>query len=236
MRVPSSTPAGTFGVHGALTQNSAFALALGAWIGDHAARSLACGASTSDAEETLLIPNLPAPLAGTAGSWTFSGSRTRTLTLLAGLVAANRDFRFHAEKGFLKFERQIFAKIGAALHSAAAAAATTAEHIAETEKLAEDVAEILEHARIESGALRSRATESSMSIAVVHGPLFRVGEDRVSLADFLEPLLRVRIIGIAVGMVLQRKLAISALQFDVSDRAGNAQNLVVVSFCVCRQK
>ena len=75
-----------------------------------------------------------------------------------------------------------------------------------------------------------------MAITVVDGPLFGVGQDGVGFADLFEPLLGIRIIGIAVGMVLQRKLAVRALEFDVSDRAGNAQNLVVVSFCVCRQK
>ena len=150
-------------------------------------------------------------------------------------MAAHRHFLFHAEESFLKFESQVFAKIRAALYSAAAAS-TTAEHIAKTKELAEDVAEILEHTGIESGALRSCAAEPGMSIAVVHGPFFGVGEDGVGFADFFEPLLRVRIIGIAVGVVLQRKLAICALQFDVSDCAGNAQNLVIVSFCVCRQK
>ena len=119
MRVPSSTSGGNLGVNGALAQDSAFALALRAGIGNDASRALACGTSTSDAEETLLIPDLSAPLAGTAGSWTFSGGRTRTLTILASLVTADRDFLFHAEESFLKFERQVFAKIGAALHSAA---------------------------------------------------------------------------------------------------------------------
>lgn len=226
---------GNLGVHGPLAQNPAFALALGAGIGDHASRALAGGASTSDAEETLLIPNLSAALAGAAGGWTFSGGRTGTLTILAGLMAADRDFLFHAKESFLKFESQVFAQISPALHSAAAASAA-AEHIAESEEFAEDVAEVLEHTGIESGALRSCAAESGMAKAVIDGPFLRVGENGVSFADLFEPLLRIRIIGIAVGMVLERKLAVRALEFDVSDRAGNAQNLVVVSFCVCRQK
>ena len=211
------------------------ALALRAGIGDHAARALARRASTSDAEETLLIPDLSAAVAGTAGGWTFSGGGARTLTILAGLVATDGDFLFHAEESFLKFESQVFAQISPALHSAAAASAA-AEHIAESEEFAEDVAEVLEHTGIESGALRSCAAESGMAIAVIDGPFFRVGENGVSFADFFEPLLRVRIIGIAVGVVLECKLAVRALEFDLGHRAGNAQNLVVVSFCVCRQK
>ena len=214
---------GNLGVHGPLAQNSALALALGARVANHAARALTCRASTSDAEEPLLIPDLSAPLARTAGSWTFSGGGTGTLTVLTRLVAAHRDFLFHAEERFLKFEREVFAKIGAPLHAAPAASAT-AEHISEPKEFAEDVAEILEHTGIESGALRRCAAQSGVAIT------------GVGFADLFEPLLRIRIIGIAVGMVLQRKLAVRALEFDVSDRAGNAQNLVVVSFCVCRQK
>ena len=150
-------------------------------------------------------------------------------------MAADRDFLLHAEESFLKFESQVFAEIGAALYSAAAASAT-AERIAETEEFAEDVTEILEHTGIESSALRSCAAEPGVAIAVVDGSFFGVGENCVSFANFFESLLRVRIIGIAVGVVLERQFAVHTLEFDVSDRAGDAQNLVVVSFCVCRQK
>src|SRR5438045_7997447 len=134
---------GNLGVHGPLAQNSALALALGAGVANHAARALTCRASTSDAEETLLIPDLSAPLARTAGSWAFSGGGTGTLTILTRFVAAHRDFLFHAEERFLKFEREVFAKIGAPLHPAATASATS-EHIADTEEFAEDVAEHLD--------------------------------------------------------------------------------------------
>jgi hypothetical protein len=41
-----------------------------------------------------------------------------------------------------------------------------------------------------------------VAIAIVDGPFLRVGENGVSFADLFEPLLRIRIIGIAVGMVL----------------------------------
>ena len=226
---------GNLCVNGTLAQDSAFALALGARIGNHIARALAGRAGTSDAEEALLIPDLPPAIAGTARGCPFSRGGTRTLTILAGLVAADCDFLLHPEECLLKFEGQVFAEIGTALHSAAAASAT-AEGIAKTKEFPEDVAEILEHTGIESGALRSCAAESGVAIAIVDGSFFRVGENRVSFADFFEPLLRVRIIGIAVGVVLERKLAIRALEFDLSDRAGDAQNLVIVSFCVCRQK
>ena len=71
-----------------------------------------------------------------------------------------------------------------------------------------------------------------MAVAVVHGALVGVGEHGIGLADFFELFFRVRIIRIAVGMVLQRQLAIGALEFDLGDRAGHAQHFVVIAFCV----
>ena len=74
-----------------------------------------------------------------------------------------------------------------------------------------------------------------MAVAVVDGALIGVGEHGVGFADFFEFFFRVRIVGIAVGMVLQRELAIGALEFDLGDSAGHAQHFVVVAFCVRRQ-
>ena len=58
---------GNLRVHRALPQHAAFAFALGAGIGDHAARSLAGRTGARNAEESLLVANLAPALAGTAG-------------------------------------------------------------------------------------------------------------------------------------------------------------------------
>ncbi len=79
-------------------------------------------------------------------------------------------------------------------------------------------------------------TEAGVAVAVVDGALIGVGEDRVGFADFLEFFFRVRIVGIAVGMELQRQLAVGALQLDFGHGAGDAQHLVVIAFCVGGQK
>src|ERR1700733_6342971 len=55
-----------FGIDGALTKNAAFPFALRARVRDDVARALACGAGASNAEESLLIANLSAPVAGAA--------------------------------------------------------------------------------------------------------------------------------------------------------------------------
>ena len=65
--------------------------------------------------------------------------------------------------------------------------------------------------------------------AVVGRPLVGVGEDRVGLGRFLELLLGVLVARIAVGMVLQRQLAVRALDLLVAGRPGDAEDLVVVA-------
>ena len=228
-------PCGNLRVNGILAQDSAFTLALGARVGNYAACALAGRAGTGDAEKSLLIANLAAAVAGTAGGWPLARGGTGTLALLTSFVAADHYFLPNAEESFLEFQRNVLAEIGTALNPAAASSATT-EHVSKAEKFAENIAEILEHTGIESSALRSCAAQSRMTVAVIHRALFRVGQNGVSLADFLEFLLRIRIVGISVRVVLQRKLTVRALEFDLTHRAGDTQNVVIVSFCVSRQK
>src|ERR1700733_8562368 len=150
-------------------------------------------------------------------------------------MAANRYLGLGAEECLLELESKVFTQIGAALHAvatASASAATSAKHIPEAEELAKNVAEILEDGRIEARGLPRAATQSGMAVAVVNGALVGIGKHRVGFADFFEFVFRVRIIGIAVGMILQRELAIGALELDFGDRAVHAQHFVVVAFCV----
>ena len=98
-----------------------------------------------------------------------------------------------------------------------------------------NIAEILKDRWIEAATLPRTAAQSGVAVAVIHGALVRVGEHGVGFADFLEFIFRVRIVGIAIRMKLQRQLAIGALQFLLRDRAGHAQHFVVVAFCVRRQ-
>src|SRR5271165_5256206 len=147
---PVLHPRRNIGVNRALAQNAAFALALRAGIGNHAARTLARRTGASNAEESLLVANLAAPRARAAGHRALAWSCAGAVAFLASLVAADCNTSLFAEKGFFEFEREILAKVGAALHPAATAAATSAEQIAEAEELAEDVAEVLEDGGIES--------------------------------------------------------------------------------------
>ena len=128
-------------------------------------------------------------------------------------MAATCDLGLGDEKRLFECKSQIFAEIGATLNAAATASATTtaSEHVAEAKEFAEDVAEILEDRGIETASLPGAAAESGVAVAIIGGALVGVGEHGVSFADFLEFFFCVRIVGIAVGMKLQRELAIRAL-------------------------
>src|SRR5581483_9236395 len=117
---------------------------------------------------------------------------------------------------------------------AAPSTATSAKDVAETEELAEDVVEILEDAGVKTPAGR-RTAYSGVTEPVVHAALFGVGQNGVGLAAFFELLFRVRIVRIPVRMVLQRQLAVSALDLLIARASLDAEHLVVISFYVTRQ-
>src|SRR5580704_11805072 len=214
--------------------NAAFPFALRARIGNDVPASLTSGTCASDAEKPLLIAHLPAASARTAGCWPLAWRRTGAPAVLTGFVAANADLGLRAEKCLFELECQIFPKVGAPLNPAAAASTTAAsgERVAEAEKFAEDVAEVLEDGRIESRGLSRASAEAGVAVAVVGGALIGVGEHGIGFAAFLEFFLCVGIVGIAVGMKLQRELAIDALELDLGNRPAHTQNLVVIAFCV----
>src|SRR5580693_2685548 len=181
-------------VHLALPQKPTLAFALRAGISNYTARSLAGRTGPSDAEETLLIPHLTPAGARTAGGSTFARRGSRTSAIVAGFVTAHHDALFHTKGGLFKLNGQVLAQIRAALNPAAAAP-TASERIPETEKLAEDVAEILEHRGIETRARTCRTAHSGMAVAVVERSLFGVGQYRVGLGDFLKAFFRIGIVG-----------------------------------------
>jgi hypothetical protein len=150
-------------------------------------------------------------------------------------MAANIHFLIGTEDRFIKFEIQIFAQVGSSL-GAAATPAALAKRVAETEDVAKDVAKILEDSGIESSRPCAVAAHASVPEAVVQRSFLAIGENCVRFGDLLEPLFRVGIVGIAVRMVRHRKLAVSALDFNVGGRAGDTEDLVVIAFCVSGQK
>ena len=146
------------------------------------------------------------------------------------LLARNLNRRLGARRGFFEGDLEVVAQVRSALRAAAAPAA--AEHVAEAERVAEtreDVGEVGENRRVEAGAAptrRSRRRDRSGRTA----PRFSaIGEHRVRFGRFLEALLGVAIVRVAIGVVLQRELAIRALDLLVRRLALDAQYLVVVA-------
>ena len=78
-------------------------------------------------------------------------------------------------------------------------------------------------------ALRA-AADAGVAEAIVAGALVGVGEHRVGLGRFLELLLGRLVARVAIGVVLQRQLAVGALDLLIASRvAGDAEDLVVVA-------
>jgi len=74
-----------------------------------------------------------------------------------------------------------------------------------------------------------------MAKAIVHAAFLGVRQDGIGLAAFFELFFRVRIVRIAVGMVLQRQLAVSAFDLLLARAPLDPKYLVVISFYVARQ-
>src|SRR4029077_10290874 len=89
-------------VDGTLAKHSALAFALRARISNDVAGSLARGTRARDAEEPLLVANLPAAITGAAGRRSFTGSSSRPAAFFTSFVASNSDPRFGAEVCFLE--------------------------------------------------------------------------------------------------------------------------------------
>ena len=77
---------------------------------------------------------------------------------------------------------------------------------------------------------RAGALQTGVAIAVVRRALLRIAQNAVGFRGLLEFLLGVRVLGVAVGVVQQRELAVRALDLLVAGIPANAKNLVVISF------
>jgi hypothetical protein len=69
-----------------------------------------------------------------------------------------------------------------------------------------------------------------MAVTVIGGALLLVAQHRVGFAALLEALFGAVIVGVAVRVILQRQLAIGALDLNVSRRARDAEYFVIVAF------
>jgi hypothetical protein len=113
-----------FCVDCALAQYAAFTFALHAGVGNDTPGALARGASTRNAEESLLVADLASSIAGTAGDRSFPWRCARTFTFLTTLVSPHCDLSVGAEDCVFELHVDVFAQIRAALGAAATAIAS----------------------------------------------------------------------------------------------------------------
>ena len=107
-----------------------------------------------------------------------------------------------------------------------------AKDVAEAEEVAQDVAEIGELFGIEAGRRPRRALQAGVSKAVVICAFLRIAQNRVGFGSFFELFFRFFVPRIPIGVILERKFAVSALDFLVGGIARNSEHFVVVPFSV----
>src|SRR5438552_1950807 len=222
-------------LHGdlAILRHTSGAAARLARVRDRLARAAALRAGACDGEESLLRAHLSLSAAEIADGRRRSGRRARAFARLAVFLARNLDRGFGSGRRLFERDFEVVAQIGAALRTAAAARA--AKQVAEAEDVAEaaeDVFEAGEDAGIESAAGRRR--HARVAEAIVGGALVGIGEDGVRLGAFLEALFGLVIAGVAIRVVLQRELAIGALDLALACRALDREDLVVVPLACLR--
>jgi hypothetical protein len=98
---------------------------------------------------------------------------------------------------------------------------------AAAEQVGQDVAERADVGPERRG-VEAKAAAAEHAAGVVLLALVLVGQDRVRLLDLLEALLGGRVIGVRVGVVLTRKLAVGLLDLLLRGPLLDAQGVVVV--------
>src|SRR3954470_11443434 len=212
----------------ALAADAAGAAARLAWLADHAAGAAAGGAGARHGEKALLEPQLPGAAAVRAHFRRAARRRAGSLAALAGFFARDLDRRLGPGERLLERDLEVVAQIRSALR--AAAAAPPPEHVTEPEEVAEVAEDVLEAGeRIRIEAARPGAAHPGMPVTIVERALLGIGHDRVGFRRFLETLLGGVVAGIAIRVVLQRQLAIRALDLLIRGFPRDAEDLVIIS-------
>src|SRR5262249_53631981 len=167
---------------------------------DHLAAAVARRARARDGEKPLLEAQLARAAALAAHFRSAARRRPRSPARLAGFFARDLDRRFRACVRLFKRDIEVEAQIGAALRAAAAAAA---EHVPEPEEIAEAAEDVLEAGEcVWIEAPRAHPADAGVTVPVVRRALLRIAQHGVGLGRFLEPLFRLWIAGVLVGVVL----------------------------------
>src|SRR5690606_16981690 len=127
-----------------------------------------------------------------------TGAATRFTTFFAW----NLNGGFHPAEGFFERDLEVETQVAAA-HGPPASSPSAAK----AEEVTEDVGEVAEDVRVHPRSTLRGTCHGGMTKLVVPRTFVRIGEHRVGLGRFLELLLSLGIVLIAIGMMLQRKLA-----------------------------
>src|SRR5579883_1349068 len=155
-----------------LAANVAFASAIPARPADNLSASAALRASPPDGKKGLLIEDLAAALAGGADDQSVFGLGAFAVAMMTLLHARNLDIGRQAAHGIFKSDLQIVAEILAALRAVAALRAPAPEEVAETEYVAENVAQVGKTG-VEAAGPGGRG-DALMAEAVIGGALLRI--------------------------------------------------------------
>src|SRR5262245_5185748 len=150
-----------------------------------------------------------------------SGLGARARARLAPLQARHLDLRLEPGGRVLEGDLQLVLEILAARGARAAAAPP-----APGEEVLEDVLEEGAEARVAEARADAR---SGRPEAVEMGTLVGIRQHGVRLVDFLEFLLGLLVVPVAVGMELHRELAVRLFDLGLAGFARAAEDLVVVA-------
>ena len=141
------------------------------------------------------------------------------------LLSRDLDVGFGTLGGFFERDLEVVPKIGAALLAAPPPAA-----VAEAENVAEPTEDVFEAGEDRRGESAGRgAAEACMAEPVVDMPLVGVGQHAVRFGGRLELFLGVPVSRIAIRVVLQRQLAVRALDRLIVGSLRDTEDLVVVA-------
>jgi len=136
----------------------------------------------------------------------------------------NFDLDFLTEDRVHEIDFQVVPNIHASTHTAGSGASRP-----HAEEFFEDVAERREDVVEIPESREARLLEARVSKAVIKLAFVRVAQYFVRFGCFFKPLFRLFVAGIAIGMELQRLLAVCLLDFVLGGPAVDPKHLIKVS-------
>ena len=144
-------------------------------------------------------------------------------------MPSQRDLLSNARRGLLKIERHVAANIRAPAHPRTR---TTTEEVFK-DGSAEDISKRIENIANILEASPRVSLHARVTIPIIAGAFLFVAKHFVGDGRFFEFADRIFVIAIAIGMILDRQLAISSREFIRSRRSRDFQHFIVVALSGC---